>query len=214
MLKKIFFTLMIMAGFVARAAEPPAPMPAPQHVEFKYYGFYCVVDYTQMFCLTNFSGQYQDPATGQIVGFYDKYNLYGITAVAGWQWRKETALGFGFSYLNDPLKAFSQIPVFVEFRSHFLRNRITPFTSVQLGYSIPFGSKSLTADYTRIVDGGITFAINIGGRFAISQKFGLNIFAGYQLIHLKNVERGFDGVASTRMSELYDNFRFGMGVNF
>lgn len=205
---------MLLAGLSASALEPPVPSPAPQHVEFKYYGFYCVVDYTQMFCFTNFSGQYMDPATGIIIGFNDKYNLSGITAVAGWQWRKETALGLGFSYLNDPMKSFSQLPVFLEFRSHFLRSRITPFTSLQLGYSVPFGSKNMAVEYTRIDKGGITFAINIGARFAIKQKFGINIYAGYQMIQLNSVERGFDGVASTRMPELYDNIRFGLGLNF
>ena len=184
------------------------------HVEFKYYGFYSVIDYTYMFCLPNESGQYMDPVTGQIVGFVDRYSLNGITAIAGWQFRKETALGIGFSYLSDPVGSFSQIPVFVELRSHYLRNRVTPFTSVQMGYSIPFGSKNLVEEYTKIAEGGITFGFETGARFAISQKFGLNVFAGYQLIQLRSVERGFNSVACTQMPELYHNFKFGVGVNF
>lgn len=226
-MKKFFFSLLLLVGLSARAAVVPVTEPAPaqqpgfmapartmDHIEFKYYGFYCVVDYTNMFCFTHFSGQYMEPNTGQIIGFHDNYQLNGVTAVAGWQWRKETALGLGFSYLNDPMKSFSQIPVFLEFRSHFLRSRITPFTSIQLGYTIPFGSKNLAEEYTRIDRGGIMFAFNIGGRFAIRPKFGINIYVGYQLVNLDSVERGFGGVASTRMSELYDNIRFGLGVNF
>ncbi|MBQ1408879.1 MAG: hypothetical protein IIY87_03885 [Bacteroidales bacterium] len=213
-MRKILLPLLLVFAFAAKAAEPPAPTPAPQHVEFKYYGFYSVVDFTRMFCLPHFSGQYQDPVTGTIVGFNDKYNLNGITAVAGWQWRKETALGLGFSFLNDPLKSFSQIPVFVEFRSHYLRSRISPFTCLQLGYSVPFGSKNPVESYTRIVEGGITFAFSVGARFAIKQRFGINLYAGYQLIQLNSVERGFNGVAATCMPELYDNIKFGLGVNF
>lgn len=213
-MKKSILLLMLAAFCAASAAEPPAPLSEPQHIEFKYYGFYCVVDYTHTLCLTHFSGQYMEPITGQVVGFYDKYNLNGVTAIVGWQWRKETALGLGFSYLNDPSKSFSQIPVFVEFRSHFLRKRLTPFSAIQIGYSVPFGSKNTGSQYTRIDMGGITFAANIGLRFAFKQKFGMNIYAGYQMIQLNSVERGFDGVASTRMPELYDNIRFGMGFNF
>lgn len=219
---------MLLAALAVSAAEPPAASPEStlgetslsafnrgmDHVEFKYYGFYCVVDYTHMLCLTNFSGQYMNPVTGQIIGFYDNYNLNGVTAVAGWQFRKETALGLGFSYLNDPMKSFSQIPLFVEFRSHYMRSRITPFTTVQLGYTIPFGSKNAVSEYTRIAEGGITFAFSVGARFAIKQKLGINIYAGYQLIHLNSVERGFNDVACTSMSELYDNIKFGLGVNF
>lgn len=223
-MKKLFFMLILAASFAASAAEPLAPeaksspiyasLNGAEHIEFKYYGFYCVVDYTHMFCFTNFSGQYMEPMTGQIMGFYDNYHLNGISAVAGWQWRKETALGVGFSYLNDPIKSFSQIPVFLEFRSHFLRSRLTPFTSLQIGYTVPFGSKNAGYEYTRIDRGGVTFAINIGLRFAFKQKFGMNIYGGYQMIQLNSVERGFGGVASTRMPELYDNIRFGLGVNF
>ena len=213
-MKRVFFPLLLLVFSIARAAEPPAPLPAPQHVEFKYYGFYCVVDYAHMMCLTNFSGQYMEPHTGQVIGFHDRYNLDGISAVAGWQWRKETALGLGFTYFNDPQKSFSQIPVFVEFRSHYLRSRLTPFTSLQIGYTIPLGTKNLAEEYIRVISGGIAFAVNIGLRFAVKQKFGLNIYGGYQMTHLNSVERGFNGVAGTRMSELYDNFKFGLGVNF
>lgn len=186
----------------------------PKHVEFKYYGFYSVIDYTYMFCLPHESGQYMEPVTGTIVGFTDSYALNGITAIAGWQFRKETSLGVGFSYLNDATGAFSQIPVFAELRSHYLRNRVTPFTAVQMGYSIPFGSKNLVEEYTKIDQGGITLGLEGGIRFAVAQKFGLNVYAGYQMIQLRSVERGFNSVACTRMPELYHNFKFGIGVNF
>ena len=186
----------------------------PKHVEFKYYGFYCVIDYTHMMCLSHQTGQYLDPSSGSIVYTNDKYNLNGISGVVGWQWRKESALGVGFSYLNDASGSFSQIPVFVEFRSHFLRNRVTPFTAVQLGYSIPFGTKNKVAEYTKIDEGGITFGIQAGARFAISPKLGINIYAGYQLIHINSLERGFNEVATSRSSELFNNIKFGLGVNF
>ncbi len=215
--KKTFLILAMIFGVVAaQARQLPTPTSLfdNSHVEFKYYGFYGIVEYTHMFNFANESPQYLNPSTGTVVTFVDKYHLNGITAIAGWQWRKESAIGLGFSYFSDPQSSFSQIPVFIEFRSHFLRSRITPFTSVQVGYSIPFGSKNSIEEYTRIDEGGITFGITAGARFAITPKLGINLYAGYQMIHLNSVERGFNMVASTKMSELYDNLRFGIGVNF
>lgn len=214
-MKKTFLLLsLLVLAVTAKAGQPPLVQAAPPHIEFKYYGFYGVVDYTFM---TNFASKPYvtiDPETGSEISITDKYTLNGISAVVGWQWRKESAVGIGFSYFYDANGSFSQIPVFVEFRSHFLRSRITPFTAVQMGYSIPFGSKNADVDYTRIEEGGITFGFSAGGRFAVSQKFGINIYAGYQLIQNRSVERGFNSVAATRLPELYHNVKFGIGVNF
>ena len=216
MKKTFLFLALLLTVSLSRAGlhQTPSLWSDNPHIEFKYYGFYGVIDYTFVHNFSHESPQYLNPATGQLVGFVDSYTLNGITAVAGWQWRKETALGFGFSYLNDAQGSFSQIPVFLEFRSHFLRNRITPFTVVQMGYSIPFGSKNMAEEYTRIDKGGITFAIEGGARFAVSQKLGLNVYVGFQMIQLNSVERGFNLVASTKMPELYRNVKFGLGINF
>ena len=203
MKKTILLLLLLTATAATRAGQAPSPQSLPPHVEFKYYGFYSVIDYTFMTNLNTTHGEY-----------VDKYTLNGLTAVAGWQWRRQSGIGIGFSYLNDGNASFSQIPVFVEFRSHFLRNRITPFTAIQLGYSIPFGSKNAAVDYTRIEEGGITAGLSVGARFAITQKIGLNLYAGYQLIQNNSVERGFNSVAATRLPELYHNVKFGLGVNF
>ena len=208
--------VMVAMAFIVRAEQPPvaAPQSIPPHIEFKNYGFYALIDYECMINFSHFSGQYYEPVTGTVVGYTDKYVLNGVSAVAGWQWCKESAVGLGFSYLNDPAGSFSQIPVFVEYRSHFLRSRLTPFTAVQLGYSIPFGTKNNVSEYTRIDEGGITFGFSCGLRLAISQKVGLNMFAGYQMIHCNSVERGFNSVAATRLSELYHNIKFGTGISF
>lgn len=211
--KTILLLCLTALFFTANAGQPPASTQTPPHVEFKYYGFYCVIDYTHIMHFAVENGSYMD-LNGNMHHFPDKYNLSGVTAIAGWQFGKESGVGVGFSYLNDPTGAFSQIPVFFEYRSHYLRNRVTPFTSLQMGYSIPFGSKNLEEEYTRIEKGGLTFGFSAGVRFAISQKLGLNASVGYQLIHLNSVERGFNTVAVSRMSELYHNLKFGFGIVF
>ena len=205
----------VRAGQPPLLSEPPAPAPDAQasHIELKYYGFYCVVDFTSVMHFEAENGQYID-REGLMHSFKDQYTLSGITAVAGWQWRKESAIGLGFSYLNDPAKSFSQIPVFIEFRSHFLRSRLTPFTAVQMGYSIPFGSKNPVEEYTRIAEGGITFGLSAGVRYAFTPRMGINFNIGYQLIQCNDVERGFMDVAHSSMPELYHNLKLGLGFYF
>ncbi len=213
MKKSVLLLALLGVAFSSKADKLPTRWFETPHIEFKYYGFYGVVDYTFM---TNFKHEedgYMDQ-TGVVHTYIDKYTLNGITAVAGWQWRKESGIGLGFSYLNDGTGSFSQIPVFVEFRSHYLRSRITPFSVVQLGYSIPFGSKNSDEEYTRIDEGGITFGFSAGARYAIKPKLGVNVYVGYQMIQINSVERGFAEVAHTKMPNLYHNIKFGLGVNF
>lgn len=213
-MKKLFLSIAFLSViFTAKAFQLPAPQSNPPHIELKYYGLYCVVDFTHMMHFKAQNGQYMDQF-GNLHAFDDVYGLNGITAVAGWQWRKESAIGLGFSYLSDPMGAFSQIPVFVEFRSHFLRNRLTPYTAVQMGYSIPFGSKNKVLEYTRIAEGGITFGLQAGLRFAFSRRFGINAYVGYQFIQCRDVERGFEEVATSSWPEIYHNLKFGTGFYF
>lgn|SRR5574344_853927 len=175
----------------------------PPHVEYKYYGFYGIVDYTSLINLSVNHDEYKDV-----------YSLSGFTAVAGFQWRKESAIGVGFSYLNDASGSFSQIPIFLEFRSHYLRNRLTPYSAIQLGYSIPMGTVNPGTTYTKIEEGGITAGLEAGGRVAISRTFGVHLAVGYQLIQSRSVLRGEDGVDATRLPELYHHFKFCVGLNF
>lgn len=213
-MKKLFLTLsLLLCAFAATAGQPPLPQGDKPHIEMKYYGLYFVVDYTHLIHFAAENGNYVDQ-NNIMHTFSDAYALNGITAVAGWQWRKESAIGLGFSYLNDPVGSFSQIPVFLEFRSHLSRSRLTPFTAVQMGYSIPMGTKNNIEEYTRIAEGGVTFGLSAGLRYAFKQRFGMNLFVGYQFIQCRSVERGFDGVASSAWPELYHNLKFGFGFNF
>lgn len=197
----------------------------PPHVEFKYYGFYGIVDFSYMMNLN-------DNTEMSHLLSPDKYSMMGITAIAGFQWRQQAAVGMGFSYLDDPSGSFSQVPVFLEYRCYFLRSRFTPYVAGQIGWSIPLGtvnggdaagvmdrngvpdSVDLGHEYIKINKGGITFGVEAGGRVAIRPKFGINIYVGYQMISLREVERGYDAVAATRMPELYHHFKAGIGFCF
>lgn len=204
---KIFSLLTILSlSFIAQAHDMESTPSikeiesTPIHIEFKSYGFYSVIDYTFM---TNINKG----------TFDDQYGLNGLTAIAGFQWRTGAAAGLGFSYLNDANKSFSQIPIFIEFRSHFLRSRVSPYTAIQAGYSIPFGSVNSNTEYIKIDKGGLTIGLEIGARIALRRKFAVNVFAGYQAFSL-TMERGINSVNTNRAPELYHNIKGGFGICF
>ena len=91
-----------------------------QHIESFWHGLYGVAGY-------DFSTNINKTA------FSDKATFHGFYAVGGWQIRKESGIGLGVEFLKDPSGAFTQLPVFIEVRSHYLRSRISPFTSVFVG---------------------------------------------------------------------------------
>ncbi|KWW31177.1 MAG: hypothetical protein AUK63_450 [bacterium P3] len=170
-----------------------------QHIEFKWHGLYGVVEFDH---LSNLNRDDHEVA------------LNGVSAVVGWQVRKESAIGLGFSYLGDPTGAFSQMPVFVELRSHYLRSRLTPFTVAQAGYSFPTNSASSGSEAVRIEKGGMMFAFAVGGRYAVSRTLGVNLHVGYQLLLMNEVERRHAGAPTDRSSQLLHNVKVGLGLNF
>lgn len=172
-----------------------------QHVEFKWHRLYGVAgcDFS-----TNINKlTYEDKAT-----FADFY------AVGGWQIRKESGIGLGVEYKMDMAGGYTQLPVFVEVRSHFMRNQVTPFTSVYVGYSIPLGMSGGTDKVVQILQGGPTWGFNVGARYAFNRKRGINAFVGYQGIFLNSVDLIEDGVRQTALSVLMQNVKVGVGFNF
>ena len=170
-----------------------------QHIEFKWHGLYGMVDYSYM---TNYN-------TNNYKATFNEFNF-----VAGWQVRKETAFGFGFSYLHDPSGAFTQMPLFVEYRCHFLDSRISPFAAVQAGYSIPTGSSSGGPDAISITQGGMSLSITTGARYAIMKNLGINIHVGYQALMMNEVEQMRDNILVKKEGQVLHNIKIGVGINF
>jgi len=170
-----------------------------QHVEFKWHGLYGIVG---MDYVTNLNREDHE------------VSFKGYTAVMGWQIRKESGVGVGFSYLMDPEGAFSQMPLFVELRSHYMRSRLTPFTVVQAGYTFPVNSASSGSDAISVKQGGMMFAFSLGGRYAISRLMGVHLHVGYELLMMNEVERQQASAPTDRSSQLLHNVKVGVGLNF
>ena len=152
---------------------------AQRHIEFRWHGLYCVGDASFAF---NVNRSPNDLGIGDTVaGFMPSFS-------AGYQFRKEAAVGLGFSYLADPTGGFTQLPVFVELRSHFSRAQLTPYTVLQVGYSLPLGSSSEPPS-SKIEEGGLYLGLEVGGRYAFSRSFALGLHGGYKLLYSNKVQR-------------------------
>lgn len=192
-MKKAVLLLVAVVSLMAAQAQ--------QHIEFKWHRMYGVAGY-------DFSTNLNETQFG------DKATMHGVYAIGGWQIRKESGIGLGVEFMKDMTSGYTQLPVFVEVRSHYLRNQVSPFTSVYVGYSIPLGFSGTGADYVKIETGGPTWGLNVGARYAISKKMGVSAFVGYQGIFLNRVNRYEDGKLAYGEPVLLQNFKFGVGFNF
>lgn len=172
---------------------------AQEHIEFKWYGLYSVVEYSYA---VNVNEQYGNVSFSEMTG------------IVGFQIRKETAVGFGVTYMKEPTDGYTQLPIYIELRSHYTRSRLTPFTQVQLGYSFPVGLSNGGDEQVSINKGGTFFGLAGGARFAITSKFGVSVHAGYQMVLLNDVEFIHEGLLAERKPVLFHVLRGGVGINF
>lgn len=152
---------------------------AQRHIEYKWRGFYAIIDGSYVMNINRTPGAARDAIADTLSGL-------GLGFSGGFQFRKEAGVGLGVTYLYDPTGAFTQMPVYVELRSHLMRSRLTPFAVLQLGYTLPLGASSPT---TKIETGGIYFGAQAGGRFAIDRGFAIGLHVGYKLLNLAQVSR-------------------------
>ena len=150
---------------------------AQRHIEYKWHGFYAVVDGAYMYNFNRAPG---------LNGEADTLSGAWMGLTAGFQFRKEASLGAGFAYVYDPAGAYTQLPVFLELRSHVSRARLTPYFALQVGYALPVGASSTTVKITK---GGLYFGAEVGSRYAIDRDFAIGVHAGYKLFNATEVTR-------------------------
>lgn len=155
---------------------------AQRHVEYRWHGVYLVGDASYGFNLNRSIDEYDTIAC--------TLNAFMPGFSTGFQFRKEAGLGVGFNYVADPTSAYTQLPVFVELRSHFWRNQLTPYSVLQVGYSLPLGASS-EADpvSSKIEEGGLYFGLEVGARYAFSRSLAVAGHVGYRLLQSNLVSR-------------------------
>ncbi len=201
MMKKIL--LLVLICLTMGTTYAASNMKLPPHIEYRNYGVYGILDYTHYFTLTE-------------VDFLPEFSGFNAwNAVLGFQIRKETAIGLGFTYLSEPSGGLTQVPVFVELRSHLTRDRLSPFTVLSVGYSFPTGSYSGGQQAVSIETGGVNFGLSAGARFAINRNLGVNLHVGYKMLSMRDV-RVNDAPLTPASDEalLLHNITVGVGINF
>lgn len=150
---------------------------AQRHIEYKWHGFYAVVDGAYVYNFNRAPG---------LNGEADTLSGAWMGLSAGFQFRKEASLGAGFAYIYDPAGAYTQLPVFLELRSHVSRARLTPYFALQVGYALPVGASSTLVKITK---GGLYFGAEFGARYAVDRDFAIGFHAGYKLLNATEVTR-------------------------
>lgn len=152
---------------------------AQRHVEYKWRGAYFTVDGSYLMNLNREAG---------LNGRADTLAAVNVSFTAGFQFSKEAGVGLGVTYISDPTGAFTQMPAYVELRSHFMRSRLTPYTVLQGGYCLPLGSSS-EPPRTEITKGGLYFGFSFGARYAIDRGFAIGMHADYKMLQAHEVTR-------------------------
>lgn len=155
---------------------------AQRHIEFRWHGVYIAGDASYGINLNRTVDEF-DTIANVLNAF-----MPGISV--GYNIRKETGVGVGFNYVADPTGAYTQLPVFAELRSHFLRSQLTPYSVLQVGYCFPLGTSSEPDPVgSEIVDGGLYLGIEAGVRYALSRTTAVAGHVGYRLLQANKVLR-------------------------
>ena len=174
-MKKIILIIVAMVTLCGAAQ-------AQRHVEFRLQEIYLVGDLAYGVNLNRSVDEFA------IVG--DTLSAFMPTIVGGFQFRKEAGVGLGFSYVADPTGAYTQLPIFAELRSHYTRNQLTPYTALQVGYSLPLGASSVADPVSSTIEeGGLYFGLEVGARYAFSRSVAVAGHVGYRLLQSNLVSR-------------------------
>lgn len=195
MMKKTVFAAVALLCLCGTAA-------AQRHIEYRWRGIYFVADGTYVMNLNRSANQ---------SGLADTVSAFMPSFSGGFQFRKEAAVGLGFAYLSDPTGAFTQLPLFVELRSHFMRSRLTPYTVLQVGYSLPVGASS-EPPVTKIEEGGLYLGFEVGGRYAFNRTVALGLHASYRMLQ-SNVVSRHDATNQPMLEETVVLHMLGVGLS-
>ncbi len=196
----------VIAGDISTSATDelvPSPLPPSGKWYNEYYRFYTIVGL----------GGGRDLSA-------DKASLLGVSAAFGFQYRRAVAFGVGVEFLKDKTNAYSHLPVYLEFRSHFSPRRTSPYSVLKLGYSIPAGSTRKTAEgMLKVNKSGIMFGADLGYRIHFDRTFAGSLYVGYQLQPFQ-VERRVNpteempgGSYNNRDQVLLHMIKFGVTLN-
>jgi len=118
-----------------------------------------------------------------------------LNVINGYRFNSHLFLGGGLGlryFLNPNIEhspVFNDIgvPLFLDIRTNFFINNLSPFLELSLGYSFNLNNNNFEAqNYPSNITGvGLLFNPAIGINYTYSDKYGINISIGYELQKLK-----------------------------
>lgn len=124
--------------------------------------------------------------------------LLGAQTVNGYQFSPFFSMGAGIGiHVHSGLVL---VPLFLDLRANFSRNRLTPFASVNIGYS--YSRKEVTGGVLATDDkGGILFSPAAGMKFFVLPKMALNLSLGFRYQEIEVPAESYQAYAN----EYYEN---------
>ena len=145
--------------------------------------------------------------------------LAGAEFVAGYRWSLYSGVGAGIGFYKDMNDLHTTLPIFIEVRNHFMRNRFSPFSVISAGYSIPNGRVSnYRSLQSGVVKGGPMVGITLGVRYLFTKRTGINLFVGYmgqkETIEEHILIPSVGETASREVPYFLHQAKFGIGISF
>lgn len=181
------------------------PALMAQYPHFREWGFYGTASYTMMTCFKHYKATHP-PVT-----------LNGVQLTGGFQIRRQTCVELGVAFLAHNRNTFTQVPITIGLRTHYLDRRLTPFTELYAGYALPLKKIGSPNDHTtmKVNTMGVTAGLNVGARYTVTRRFCLNLYIGWNLYMTNSYTiYNSDNLPFEEGSWLAHNFRFGLGAMF
>ena len=127
-----------------------------------------------------------------------------LNIINGFQVNPYFSLGFGTGFRRYFDAEATLIPIFADFRTNFIDNKISPYLSLGVGYSF-----DATNDFE-----GVGFLLNptVGVSFKVSDKSALNIGLGYEMQKMDFYYGGYE--AYSLGSENSGAISINVGISF
>lgn len=121
-------------------------------------------------------------------GSYFKFSqpYFTLKAVQGYHLNRKLFLGAGtgLDVTGGGRWESLILPVFMEVRGFFIKNRVAPFVSQQTGYAMEFTRSSITNGWDKTFAGGFQSESKVGFRVMIDKRASFNFSVGYRMQHL------------------------------
>jgi hypothetical protein len=107
--------------------------------------------------------------------------MFAFLLTHGYQINPHLLVGFSAGADVSIVNAYN-IPAYCTVRGYLLKNRVTPYAEMGLGYNLTLASRSSGLTGSKSTLHGFLVNPNFGVRYALNEKLGLSLALGYKFI--------------------------------